>query len=57
MKTDDVCCLDFLNVFLISSGCSKIVLINELNNSECWIRFIDAIITELEKKVLRAIKP
>lgn len=43
----------FLNVFLISlrnpSGSSEIVLINEFSGSECWIRFMGIIITEIEK--------
>ena len=39
------------------SSSSKIVLINELSSSKCWIRFIDVIITEIEKISVKAIEP
>lgn len=39
------------------SSSGKIVLINELNSSECRVRFIDVIITEIEKISVRAVEP
>ena len=51
----------FLSVFLISlrnpSGGSEIVLINEFSGSECWIRFMVIIITEIEKINVSVIEP